>query len=35
LRAREPDASKGDKDKASSLQRELSTIVNEFILKRG
>ena len=35
LRAREPDASKRDIDKAEILQKELSTIVNEFILKRG
>jgi len=35
LRAKELDAEKKDKDKAEILQKELSTIVNEFILKRG
>jgi DNA repair and recombination RAD54-like protein len=35
LRAKEMDASESDKSKAEKLQKELSTIVNEFILKRG
>lgn len=35
LRAKEMDASVADKAKADKLQKELSTIVNEFILKRG
>lgn len=35
LRAKELDAEKKDKEKAEVLQKELSTIVNEFILKRG
>jgi DNA repair and recombination RAD54-like protein len=35
LRAKEMDASPTDKTKADALQKELSTIVNEFILKRG
>ncbi len=35
LRAKEMDASPSDKTKADVLQKELSTIVNEFILKRG
>ena len=35
LRAREPDASPRHVEKAELLQKELSTIVNEFILKRG
>ena len=35
LRAREPDATDKMREKAVVLQNELSTIVNEFILKRG
>ena len=35
LESREPDCPQHKKDKAAALQRELSTIVNEFILKRG
>ena len=35
LRSREPDAGRGEVDQANRLQKELSTIVNEFILKRG
>ena len=35
LRAREPDASPRHIEKAEVLQKELSTTVNEFILKRG
>lgn len=35
LLSREPDATEGQKQTASRLQKELSTIVNEFILKRG
>lgn len=35
LAAREPDASDHEIARATDLQKELSTIVNEFILKRG
>lgn len=35
LAAREPDASSSTVDRATNLQKELSGIVNEFILKRG
>jgi DNA repair and recombination RAD54-like protein len=35
LAAREPDASNAEVKAAGILQKELSTIVNEFILKRG
>ena len=35
LESREPDASGKVRDRAATLQNELSTIVNEFILKRG
>jgi DNA repair and recombination protein RAD54 and RAD54-like protein len=35
LLSREPDATTSQKQNASKLQKELSTIVNEFILKRG
>lgn len=35
LLSREPDATDNQKQAASRLQKELSTIVNEFILKRG
>jgi DNA repair and recombination RAD54-like protein len=35
LRAKELDANPNDRTKADKLQKELSTIVNEFILKRG
>lgn len=35
LNSREPGASPSIVEKAAKLQRELSTIVNEFILKRG
>jgi DNA repair and recombination protein RAD54 and RAD54-like protein len=35
LLSREPDATTAQKQNASRLQKELSTIVNEFILKRG
>ena len=35
LAAREPDASDAEVKTAAILQKELSTIVNEFILKRG
>ena len=35
LRAKEMDATESDRSKADKLQKELSTIVNEFILKRG
>ena len=35
LKAREPDATEKMREKAVVLQNELSTIVNEFILKRG
>jgi DNA repair and recombination protein RAD54 and RAD54-like protein len=35
LLSREPDASDSQKVAAARLQKELSTIVNEFILKRG
>jgi DNA repair and recombination RAD54-like protein len=35
LNAREPDASSQEVQEANKLQKELSTIVNEFILKRG
>lgn len=35
LLAREPGASDGEINKAQELQHELSTIVNEFMLKRG
>jgi DNA repair and recombination protein RAD54 and RAD54-like protein len=35
LMSREPDASDSQKQSAARLQKELSTIVNEFILKRG
>ena len=35
LMSREPDANNEEKKKAKELQSELSTIVNEFILKRG
>lgn len=35
LAAREPDASPKQTAEAARLQKELSTIVNEFILKRG
>ena len=35
LAAREPDASQSEIANATRLQKELSTIVNEFILKRG
>lgn len=35
LKSREPDASKVECKRAAELQKELSTIVNEFILKRG
>jgi DNA repair and recombination RAD54-like protein len=35
LAAREPDASEKQAVEAARLQKELSTIVNEFILKRG
>jgi hypothetical protein len=33
--AREPDADATEQAEATRLQKELSTIVNEFILKRG
>eukprot|EP00981_Chlorochromonas_danica_P009089 scaffold2486_cov169-Ochromonas_danica.AAC.8 len=35
LAAREPDALESEISEANKLQKELSTIVNEFILKRG
>jgi DNA repair and recombination protein RAD54 and RAD54-like protein len=35
LQSREPDASESQVANAARLQKELSTIVNEFILKRG
>ena len=35
LKSREPDASPTNIQQAKVLQHELSTIVNEFILKRG
>ena len=35
LRSREPDALASEVTEATRLQKELSTIVNEFILKRG
>lgn len=35
LASREPDASESELTHAAALQKELSTIVNEFILKRG
>ena len=35
MAAREPDASDAEVKAAGVLQKELSTIVNEFILKRG
>ena len=35
LLSREPHATKGEITEATRLQKELSTIVNEFILKRG
>ena len=35
LKSREPDASNVECKRAAELQKELSTIVNEFILKRG
>ncbi len=35
LASREPDASELEVAVATSLQKELSTLVNEFILKRG
>lgn len=35
LLSREPDASDAEVTVATQLQKELSTIVNEFILKRG
>jgi DNA repair and recombination RAD54-like protein len=35
LNSREPSASPSVVERAAKLQRELSTIVNEFILKRG
>ena len=35
LESREPDCSESKRQKAMLLQKELSTIVNEFILKRG
>ena len=35
LTSREPDATENEVVRANQLQKELSTIVNEFILKRG
>jgi len=35
LLSREPDASEKQVAQAAALQKELSTVVNEFILKRG
>lgn len=35
LQSREPDATPAQVSRAAQLQKELSTIVNEFILKRG
>ena len=35
LKSREPDASDAERTRAAVLQKQLSTIVNEFILKRG
>ena len=35
LLSREPHATKGEISEATRLQKDLSTIVNEFILKRG
>jgi DNA repair and recombination RAD54-like protein len=35
LAAREPDALDSEENEAAKLQKELSVIVNEFILKRG